>query len=259
MGKVLVVLLAAVTCAGAIDRPFAGDDYTTLGGGGFGSRLKEAKIPENNPIGDVGLGLTYELSEGSKGVIPELSARYALLQIVDITAAIPYVIIMPDEGTTESGFGDASLGVKARLPLDLPLKITIIPRFVFPTGDSESGLGSGQYTMGGKAVLGFSPGNARISINGGYRYRTADSPAEGEGTPSAAVVFQYQITENVAAGFVGGGDLKKTASDEYPLSASVSGMWGLSPKFELDVGASAGLSALRGDYGISLGISYAFF
>jgi len=122
------LLLVNVACAGP---PFQTDD------------------PEPVDVGEHELYIAMEqtrTSDDISGSRPLAELNYGPVPDLQIGIGIPYEFNNPNHGATEQGLGDIEVSAKYRFlqeENDHPM-VSFFPLVVFPTGDSDIGLGNGK-------------------------------------------------------------------------------------------------------------------
>lgn len=105
----------------------------------------ENKFPELHQVevGVLGNYTEYELRD-ERAIGPY--ARYGLLENLTLNASVPYKDIEPQNGSSESGIGDANIGLELRAWQDIFDYPFVIPHVDvdLSTGDEDKGLGSGE-------------------------------------------------------------------------------------------------------------------
>jgi hypothetical protein len=95
---------------------------------------------------DSGFLFDFAFIQSDEGVEYEAEAEFefALSRRVGLVVEAPYIVLDPDEGESENGFGDLAL-VPRILLLDYDrFLLSANIEFEFPTGDEDKGLGAGE-------------------------------------------------------------------------------------------------------------------
>lgn len=147
----------------------------------------------------------------------EAYLRYGLTENMALVVGVPFMEIEPDEGDTEDGIGDATLGVQLKVFEDIFSYPWIIPhaQVRFDTGDEDKGLGAGEmgYEVGVSIGTTVSPswdwidGYGRWGFKNVYHF-IADAT--------------YEINENADNISVFSGTMIWEASDKLALLAEAS-------------------------------------
>ena len=118
-------------------------------------RTEDAGI---TPIGffSVELGNEFSKTDDGKDNVTTFALTYGLLDWIETEIDFAFLILRPDSGKNEFGFGDTVilskfkiLGEKGVLHVDdLFPDMVIRPSVLLPTGDEDKGTGSGQIELG---------------------------------------------------------------------------------------------------------------
>ncbi len=103
-------------------------------------------IVVESPLPETKLAAKYHFSDGGEGTEheAELEAEYAFTRNFSIEAVLPYVLVNPDGGESESGLSDAILAFKLASYdwVDHHVLPAVGVEVILPTGDEEKGIGS---------------------------------------------------------------------------------------------------------------------
>ncbi len=127
-----------------------------IGGHAFAEPIRTALTKENRlpRLYESEVGLEFYYYDFEDGEITTFAPyfRYTLLRDFAANMSLPYHQISPDFGSSESGFGDFTLGFEFVAYKDLFGYPWIMPHaeISFDTGDEDKGLGTGNvdYTVG---------------------------------------------------------------------------------------------------------------
>ncbi len=145
-------------------------------------RLRQAEVGSE--------ALYYEYENADEiAVIPYL--RYALLRDLVVFGKLPYRSIDPDFGRSESGLGDASIGMELVAYSDLFGYPWFMPHaeVFFDTGDEDKGLGAGDMEY----LIGIAAGttvNRKFHFAADARYRIVD---DDDNIPSIAGSLVWEL------------------------------------------------------------------
>ena len=83
---------------------------------------------------------------GTQQALPAFEYNTSPIEDVHLHVMVPYANLLPDDGPSQHGLGDAELGIKYRFvhETDSHPQVGIFPMLELPTGDSDKGLGNGR-------------------------------------------------------------------------------------------------------------------
>lgn len=84
--------------------------------------------------------------DGKAATLPHFEFNYGLLPNMHLHLIAPIQYVKPEEGDSQYGYGDTEFGIKFRFiqESDFIPMVGTFPLVLFPTGDSDKGLGNGQ-------------------------------------------------------------------------------------------------------------------
>lgn len=84
--------------------------------------------------------------DGKSATLPQFEFNYGLLPNMHLHLIAPFQYVKPEGGDSQYGYGDTEFGIKFRFiqESDYVPMVGTFPLVIFPTGDSDKGLGNGQ-------------------------------------------------------------------------------------------------------------------
>lgn len=178
--------------------------------------------------------------QGRKGSAPGLESHFGVFDGVefDVTTALAFNKAAGD--TTQNGYGDTVFGVKYRLvsESDRTPAISIVPKFVVPSGDAARELGNGGHQVFLAAAAEKSHGRFLTYANGGYWIN------DGAGNRNYWFIgwqMQYQLGDRLT---IGGEVFRTTAQtvNEPPQTGfNLGGSYSIDRRNQLLFSAGRGL------------------
>jgi len=204
-------------------------------------------------------GETHHFSDGSETDLG-LTLTTGIVPRLDLALNAGYVILAPDEGSSENGIGDLELALKWNFLEEKGSVPGLALKFgsTLPTGDEDTGLGSGGYDLFALLIAGKALGNVEIYLNLGYA--RIDKTAEGDKPDifAASLAGKWEMIEALA--LVGEVMYETPGADgEDPPVAMTAGLvWEIADNFSVDIGGRVGLTDTAPDWSVLAGINYSF-
>lgn len=148
-------------------------------------------------------------ADGWSGTAPHIEINYGPITNVQLHLIAPMAYNSPAEGPAHYGYGDTELGVKYRFLEETKTvpQIGVFPLVEAPTGDSSSGLGSGEWQAFLPVWLQKSFGNWTLDAGAGYGINPGAGNQDWE---LGGALLQYQLLPNV---MIGGEVYDQTATE----------------------------------------------
>lgn len=188
-----------------------------------------------------------------------LVVTYGVADVFDAALEVPVVLSRVEGGEKAFGFGDVAALAKFKLAEVRLLTLAVVPEIKFATGDEVRGLGSGSNDIAALAAASLALGAATLHGNVGYSHAFPNS-REAKGCAFAAVAAEVFARERLG---VAAEVLADFARDEetgkYAMSAAGGFSYAVANALVLDAGVSFGFGAAEGEFGATVGATWAVF
>jgi outer membrane protein OmpA-like peptidoglycan-associated protein len=200
----------------------------------------------------------------------QLAAAFGLLDMVELSAALPVVLTQNGNGTLLSGspdldggaLGDVRLGAKARLLNRNALALGLSVGTSFPTGDQDSLEGGASATGRALLLLSMRAGSLHVAANAGYlvrrRSRVAglmvdDGFVAGVGASYSLMPRKLWALGEVYANIAKSGRRSESmpAESVVGLRYAVAGPWMVQGALGVGIGSGYGTPKMRGVFSLA--------
>lgn len=231
------------------------DDAPTIGKGTF--------------VVEIGTDYTKMDEAGNKAVDISIQPYYGVLDIWDVSFALPITYVLPASADAEKEFGIANIAFWNKVNIlneeaGSPIGLSAVVEIALPTGDPDKGIGSDKTDIHAHGVISKTLVGGLLSIHGniGYTYpelpRADSYPAgeEPEGSLEYAAALDVGVNEMVSLfGEVYGGYVSE--AEDQPVNVNTGAGFNLG-LIEFDCHADFGLTDATTKYSFGGGVAFGF-
>jgi hypothetical protein len=196
--------------------------------------------------------------------IPVLS--YGVTDTLDVVFGMPYTIVKTEEAGTEtrlSGFGDASIELKARFYEKDGLSFAVKPGINLPTGDEEKGLGNGKVSYRTFFITTKEAAPWAFHLNVGYirsEYKlSADKDANRKDIWHVSLASQVEVVKDLkVVSNIGMERNSDKTSETHPAFILGGLIYSIAENLDVDFGVKGALNRTETDITYLAGITARF-
>ncbi len=207
---------------------------------------------------ETGMDMTRQ-DNRDKEYSPSLTLTYGLFDRMDLGIGAGYLLVRPEDGENESGFGDTALKVKYRLVDErewLPA-LAIAGKLKLATASNKKGLGSGEADFG-LNVIATRNITKRLVLHANIGY-TFIGEKSVNNEMNYALGSQWVLTDKWAlVGEITGMNKLNGRKGDDPLTALFGTYYMLTENLILDAGVEVGMNRAAPDYRLTAGLTFLF-
>lgn len=251
---VVYFVLLLIACPSWAAHPLITDDTGTQGQGKFQLELNGQYDWDKEDVEGVSVK-TY-------GGEAAATLSYGIAENVDLVLSLPYLWGKAEENDVkvydEDGIGDAVLETKMRFLEKNGFSMALKPGIIFPTGDDEKDLGTGQ--LGGQIFLIASRelGSWAFHANLGY-IRNENDADEHKDIWHASLAATWEVIKDLT--LVANVGIEQNSDDEAsddPAFLIGGVIYSITENFDVDLGVKCGLDSTETDISVLAGVALRF-